>query len=585
MTPTEAMSLTPEAQLALAEIRRRGDRLMSRLLIVHGVLALCMASAYSTWWVTLVVAPAALAMFFGVKWLAPQTFLSRATAGVALQTFCALHIYQYHGLAEQHFWFFTATTAMIAYKDPRALWPGVALIIGQHVLFATLQNSGVQLYFFDVGYVGVTKLAYHFGIALVQTALAATIATSLRNRTIAEADLRADLDASRKRVESAAVARSSFLSSMSHEFRTPMNGIEGMADALLEGDLDDDQRECAETIRSSSRALLAIVGDILDFSKIESGKLQLVSRPFALGHMAQGVERILRPRATANRVALRTELAPGLPEYLDGDEGRLRQVILNLAGNALKFAEDGNVTIHVGGDMLPDGRFALELKVADDGIGISAAAQARIFEPFEQADAETAVRYGGTGLGLAITRRLVQLMSGELSLKSAPHSGSTFTVRVPLHVCHEPQRIARSKRAGASGDTARFDGLRVLVVEDNAVNQRVALRLLGLLGCQVTVAKDGVEGLACMAAQEFDLTLMDCQMPRMDGYETTRRRREIERERGLLPMPILALTASALEEDHERCRREGMDECVTKPVNIEALSEALGRHARTSPSH
>lgn len=561
---------------ALAGLRRRGDRLMSWLLLAHGCLAAYMASEYATWSVTATIAPLTLAMFFGARLLAPGTFLVRATAGIALQSFCALHIYQYHGLSEQHFWFFTSTTAMIVYQDPKALWPGVALIIAQHILFAALHNSGVRLYFFEETHVGVTKLSYHFGIALVQTALAATIATGLRDRTVQEAALRADLVAARERTERAAMARSSFLASMSHEFRTPMNGIEGMADVLLQDDLEADQRDCVETIRASSRALLAIVGDILDFSKIESGKLMLVSQVFSPERLVRSIERILATRAESNGVTLTVEIDPGLPSALDADEGRLRQILLNLVGNALKFAPNGHVKLTAGGELERPGRFGLILTVEDDGIGIAPEVHERIFEPFEQADSKIAMNYGGTGLGLAITRRLVNVMGGRLTLRSALGVGSTFAAHVSLAVADEPPPLPRAARL--TPDSSRIAGTRVLLVEDNVVNQKVARRLLVVLGCEVTVAADGVEALERLDAEGFDLVLMDCQMPRMDGYEATRRRRATELHRGLSPTPIVALTAGALEEDHERCRRDGMDECLTKPVTLEALAAAVARH-------
>lgn len=571
MKAVDDESLARSEAETLTEIYLRGDRVMGWILIAHAIIAVPMASAYGTWLVSLTVAALALSTFLVARALAPGERVTRIAAGIALQIFVALHIYQFHGMAEQHFWFFTATTAMILYKDPVAMWPGVGLIIAQHILFASLHNAGVELFFFDVAYVGLVKLTFHFGIALVQVGLAAGIAGTLRARTIAEARLRSALVKERERAEAAVVARSAFLANMSHEIRTPMNGIEGMADALLVTELDPSQRECSETIRSSSRALLSIIGDVLDFSKIESGKLDLVPAPFSPRKLVGEVVSVLAPRANEHAVEVVRAVADDVPGHVMGDEARIRQVLLNLAGNGVKFARGGRVAISVSRADI-GGADGLRISVEDDGIGISPAALERVFEPFEQADASTSIRFGGTGLGLSITRRLIEAMDGTIAVRSREGVGTLMEVDLPAAACTPAPADSREP------SLAELSGTTVLVVEDNEVNRRVAERLLSILGCTVTVAVDGADALEQLGRGSFDLVLMDCQMPNVDGYEATRRWRATEAREGRGATPILALTASALGEDHERCRAVGMQDCLTKPIALDTLRAKLARH-------
>jgi signal transduction histidine kinase/ActR/RegA family two-component response regulator len=548
------------ADRALHEIYARGDRVMTWLVSLHLGLSVLFAFAYQTWFVTALVAPLGAALFFGVRWLCPGATVTRMAAGIALQVFVALHIYQYHGLAEQHFWFFTSTTAMIVYQDPRAMWPGVLLIIAQHVLFALLHNSGLELYFFEQSYVGPTKLALHFGIALIQVGVASTIAYGLRRRTLREHELREELEAARAKAERTTAARTLFLANMSHEIRTPMNGILGMSEVLLGTQLDADQRECVDTIRVSAQALQSVVGDVLDFSKLEGEVLELEDLPFEPAALARDVLRLLATRAQSERVELRLTVAEDTPSWVRGDPGRLRQVLINLVGNAVKFAPGGRVELRLGQGPVEGGSPRTEFVVADNGIGIPLEAQQRIFRPFEQADATTTRRFGGTGLGLSIAQRLVTAMGGTIELQSAPGAGSTFTVALPLPRVESPLPFCAPRRR-----------LRVLVVEDQPINRRVAQRLLATLDCDVELAEDGAVGLERLEQVSFDLVLMDCQMPVLDGYQATARWRERERERSAPAVPIVALTASALVGERGRCLAAGMDDCLTKPTTLAQL--------------
>jgi two-component system, sensor histidine kinase and response regulator len=561
----------PWADAVMDHIYAAGDRYVGWVLLFHFVVGLALAPFYDTWLFAVVVGSLTLAMFAGAVWLAPRTLVTRCIAGTALQAFVAMHIYQLHGLPEMHFFFFTGTTMLIAYQDWRAPWLGTFLIIGQHIAFAILENSGVEMNFFE-GPVGFWKLFFHFGIALFQVAVCSFWALRLRRDTLQEAWNKQRFDDARRKAEEATAAKSGFLATMSHEIRTPMNGVLGMMALLDQTRLDAGQREYLDTARRSGEALLAIIDDILDLSKLEAGRMGVDAEPFGPRRAVEDVAALLRPLASDKGLELTAVIADDVPAVLTGDGRRVRQILLNLVGNALKFTANGFVRIEATMDTDEAGACWLRLAVRDSGIGIDDAALSRLFTEFTQADASTTRRFGGTGLGLAISRRLATLMGGSVLAASAPGVGSTFTLVLPAVAASEPEVQDRP----SGGQRPTNVGARrpvVLLVEDNPVNQLVATRMLQLEGCEVDLAANGAQAVERAQMRLYDLILMDCHMPVMDGFEATRRLRA-EMAPASRP-PILALTASVLDEDRERCRQAGMDAALAKPLQRAALAEAL----------
>lgn len=382
--------------------------------------------------------------------------------------------------------------------------------------------------------------------------------------------LRADLDSARHTAQTAAQAKDRFLSTMSHEIRTPMNGVIGIAELLSQTHLDKTQQRYVDTIVKSGELLLTILNDILDIAKLEAGKVMLEHISFDLKQLCDEVLTLLSPNRYNDNVSLSFDYPENEPCNFYGDPARIRQILFNLIGNALKFTENGFVKLHVHLSKSQSELCHVSLEIEDSGIGIEQDKIDKLFKPFSQADASISRQYGGTGLGLAICKNLTYLMGGELTMQSTPHVGSKFTVKLPLLIATQTEPEACKERQNRLKTS--FVG-HVLLAEDTQINQMVAVSMLEQLGLSVSIAEDGLQAVELWRHVKPNLILMDCAMPVMNGYDACRMIREEEDKDARVP--IVALTADATEDNKKLCLEAGMDLVMTKPFSIGVLASNL----------
>jgi signal transduction histidine kinase/ActR/RegA family two-component response regulator len=460
-----------------------------------------------------------------------------------------------------------------------AWWPAYAAYVAASVgPFALYFLTGGRTEFLIAG-----LAACLFGLFLIREGfvigqtirrnIAQRIALMTMTRTLGEALDRAD---------AANRAKSTFLTNMSHELRTPLNAIIGMSELLAEAPDAPQHRQLPHSIHRAGQSLLALISDVLDLSQVEAGKIVLHPAPFAPRQLIDGVLDMFGPEASAKSLVLDAVCSPEVHERFVGDQARLRQVLVNLVGNAIKFTAAGSVRIEADLQSSDGGRPVLMIVVADTGPGIAEHARTRIFSAFQQGDDSVSRAHSGTGLGLKISADLIALMDGRIDLHSVPGVGSRFAVTVPE--AEMPAHLLES--ADVSGPiqapaapTRAISGLRVLVVEDNALNASLVKLMLERDGCSVECAGSGARALELMGVERWDVVLMDCQMPDIDGYAATRRWRQTEVVERRQRLPIVALTAHAMADDRRRCLDAGMDDYLTKPVKLDSLRAVLARHA------
>lgn len=591
----DGRDLQAQTEYFHSTVKRRSDNLMNYFLIGFFVVGLLLAGYYDTWGIAVGVGGLCLLAYYSVKLLVPSSDLYQYVLSTIMGIFMAQYIYQLHGLFEMHFFAFIGCAILITYQNWKLQIPLLIFVVLHHAIFNYLQYKGdTDIYFSRLEYLDLQTFIIHILLTAVivficglwayqlkksgeiqiaqtvqMTALqreAALLTERKRNADELESAwikaeiARQEAEKAREEAERANRAKSIFLATMSHEIRTPMNGVIGMTSLLGETPLNEQQRAYTETIATCGETLLGVINDILDFSKIESGGMELEEEDFELQSSIEHILDIFGARAARSGIELLNQVERDVPAFIRGDDLRLRQILTNLVGNAMKFTEQGEIFIRVRvEDAASNGELLLGFEVRDTGIGIPAEKQERLFKAFSQVDSSTTRKYGGTGLGLAISQQLVKLMGGTIRVESAPGKGSTFYFNIRT-------RAGASKQAPIQIDgLTEHAGKKVLIVDDNHTNRIILRTQLEYWNLQPVLAASGVEALNILDADSrFDLILTDMQMPFMDGIRLAQ---NIHGRYAHIPIILL----SSVGDEYKKNYNQLFSAVMTKPIKQQLL--------------